>query len=82
MNDTSLKHMAKSEPVDMITKMYERIDSKDKNDLPDRIFLHRNSLLTEMFNADHFHAIRCVCFSIVIGLIIQFIFNCFNPDER
>ena len=59
--------------LNMTTKAYATTDSK--NSLPDRIYIKRNSLLTEMFKLNHIRTIRHIFISIMIVLALQVIFN-------
>lgn len=55
--------------INMTTKAYSTENSKDS--LPDRIFVKRNSLLTEMFKQNHIRTIRHIFISIMIILALQ-----------
>lgn len=62
--------------LNMTTKSYEVSgDVAGGSKLPDRIFLKRNSLLTEMFKINHIRTIRHIFISIMIILALQVIFN-------
>lgn len=55
--------------INMTTKAYSSENAKDS--LPDRIFVKRNSLLTEMFKQNHIRTIRHIFISIMIILALQ-----------
>ncbi|RNA08175.1 sterol O-acyltransferase 1-like isoform X2, partial [Brachionus plicatilis] len=57
--------------LNMTTKAYTTENSKDS--LPDRVFIKRNSLLTEMFKQNHIRTIRHIFISIMIILALQVI---------
>ncbi|CAF0705986.1 unnamed protein product [Brachionus calyciflorus] len=59
--------------LNMTTKAYSTSNSKDS--LPERIFIKRNSLLTEMFKLNHIRTIRHIFISIMIVLALQVIYN-------
>lgn len=59
--------------LNMTTKAYSTAESKDS--LPERIFIKRSSLLTEMFKLNHIRTIRHIFISIMIVLALQVIFN-------
>ena len=64
---------AKWSTVNMTTKMYQKSD--DPNILPDRIYITRNSLLTELFKVNHIRTIRHIFISIMIIFALQVIVN-------
>ena len=66
--------------MNMITKMYSKKKTGDENnsnnnELPERIYIKRNSLLTEMFRISHFRTIRHIFISIMIVLALQVIYS-------
>ena len=71
--------------INMVTKCYTKYpngiskssstDTKRFEDLPDRVFIKRNSLLTEMFKINHIRTIRHVFISIMIILALQIFFK-------
>lgn len=74
------KRSPQSSPLDlnMVTKMYARKkndNANGENELPERVYLKRNSLLTEMFRISHFRTIRHVFITIMIMLALQVIYN-------
>lgn len=58
---------------DMTTKMYSK--NSQPNSLPDRIYIQRESLLTELFKISHVRTIRNIFISIMIILALQVIVN-------
>ncbi len=60
-------------PINMTTKMYGKTLGPDV--LPDRIYIRRESLLTEMFKITHVGTIRNIFISIMIILGLQVIVN-------
>lgn len=59
--------------VNMTTKMYQ--NSSDPNALPDRIFVTRDSLLTELFRISHIRTIRHIFISIMMIFALQVVVN-------
>lgn len=58
--------------LNMTTKMYQKSNT---DELPDRIYVKRNSLLTEMFKISHIRTIRNIFTSIMIVLALQVVFD-------
>ena len=58
--------------LNMTTKMYAQ---KTNDELPERIFVKRNSLLTEMFKINHIRTIRNIFTSIMIMVALQVVFD-------
>jgi hypothetical protein len=61
--------------INMTTKMYASNNSGSGDELPERIYIKRNSLLTEMFRIVHVRTIRHIFISIMIVLALQVIFT-------
>jgi sterol O-acyltransferase len=59
--------------LNMTTKMYAQKTNNDE--LPERIFVKRNSLLTEMFKINHIRTIRNIFTSIMIVVALQVVFD-------
>lgn len=57
----------------MTTKMYST--TSNKKELPERIFIKRNSLLTDMFHISHIRTIRHIFVSIMLVLALQKFFS-------
>jgi hypothetical protein len=57
--------------LNMITKSYSK--SSNADELPDRVFIKRHSLLTEMFKISHVKTIRNIFSSIMLVLAMQVI---------
>jgi sterol O-acyltransferase len=81
-NHSSQRSSNNSSPLsmNMITKMYSKKKTGDENnsnnnELPERIYIKRNSLLTEMFRISHFRTIRHIFISIMIVLALQVIYS-------
>ena len=62
----------------MITKSY----TKGAQGLPDRIFIRRNSLLTELFKIEHVRTIRNIFISIMTVLALQVLLNEFLENGK
>ena len=60
--------------LNMTTKSYTTAKASP-DELPDRIFVKRNSLLTEMFKINHIRTIRNIFTSIMIFLALQVVFD-------
>lgn len=60
--------------LNMTTKSYTAAKA-GPDDLPDRIFVKRNSLLTEMFKINHIRTIRNIFTSIMLLLALQVLFD-------
>ncbi len=60
-------------PMNMTTKMYGKSTGPDA--LPDRVYIKRESLLTELFKVNHVRTIRNIFISIMIILALQVIVN-------
>ena len=62
--------------LNMTTKAYSKAGaSASSNELPDRIYIQRNSLLTEMLTITDIRTIRHIFISIMIVLGLQVVFN-------
>jgi hypothetical protein len=61
--------------MNMTTKMYASNKAGGGDELPERIYIKRNSLLTEMFRIVHVRTIRHIFISIMIVLALQVIFT-------
>jgi len=57
----------------MTMKLYTRQNKANSDELPDRIFIKRNSLLTEMFRINHVRTIRHIFMSIILVLALHVI---------
>ena len=66
-------HIWSPATLDMTTKMYQKSTIKDE--LPDRVYIKRNSLLTEMFKTTHIRTIRHIFTSIMVILALQVVTN-------
>jgi hypothetical protein len=77
MDETTSEHRQtpvwSSKTLNMTTKMYSKTNKPDE--LPERLFAKRNSLLTEMLKISHVRTIRNIFISIMIVLALQVTFN-------
>jgi len=64
MKTNSENYLFASLNLNMTTKLYSR--TKNGDEFPERLFIKRNSLLTEMFKISHFRTIRNVFASIMV----------------
>ncbi len=75
-------NLSPGKTLNMVTKMYSNKKNDGDFELPERVYLKRNSLLTEMLRISHFRTIRHIFISIMIILALQVIYIDSSDQRR